>query len=70
MSASISTAIPEWAAEMALLDARDSGLPDTVPGVNCVLNRARLAHFLAEFGADPGRARFAVPGLDLRRDQH
>jgi SAM-dependent methyltransferase len=43
--------IPAWAAEMAGLD-RDDALAAEMSGVNIYLNRARLAHFLAEYALD------------------
>ena len=46
------TALPHWALEMAQADRRDQALPFAIPGVNVVLNRARLAGFLAAFSED------------------
>jgi len=43
---------PAWAAELALLTKEDAHLPSGLDGINLVLNRARLAAFLAEFAED------------------
>ena len=48
----MNSALPAWALEMAQAEATDTALPFSIPGVNVVLNRARLACFLAAFSED------------------
>jgi 2-polyprenyl-3-methyl-5-hydroxy-6-metoxy-1,4-benzoquinol methylase len=43
------TALPAWALEMAWVSEGDEGLAPTIDGINLVLNRMRMATFLAEF---------------------
>jgi SAM-dependent methyltransferase len=43
---------PAWALEIAEVTAGDEGFPPALDGVNLVLNRMRLAAFLAEFAED------------------
>jgi len=43
---------PAWALETAEASAEDEGFPSTLDGVNLVLNRMRLAAFLAKFADD------------------
>ena len=44
--------VPEWASNLAWVCEDDEALPPTMDGINVVLNRARLASYLAEFGHD------------------
>jgi len=44
--------IPAWAADLAWVSEGDQTLPSTIDGINVVLNRARLAAYLFEFGDD------------------
>ena len=44
--------IPDWALEMAEVSESDESLPSAINGVNLVLNRVRLANFLASFADD------------------
>lgn len=48
----IMPALPAWALEMALVSEGDGGLAPAIDGINLVLNRMRLATFLAEFVND------------------
>lgn len=44
--------IPAWAADLAWVSEGDQTLPSTIDGINVVLNRARLAAYLSDFGDD------------------
>src|SRR5205085_4483941 len=44
--------LPAWTLEMAWADGADAGLPSVTDGINLVLNRLRLAAFLARFAED------------------
>ena len=44
--------LPAWACELASITDGDEHLPSSLDGVNLVLNRARLAAFLAQFAED------------------
>ena len=44
--------LPAWAGELASITGGDERLPASLDGVNLVLNRARLAAFLAGFAED------------------
>jgi len=46
------TALPPWALEMAWVSEGDEGLAPKIHGINLVLNRMRMATFLAEFADD------------------
>lgn len=48
----MSPPLPAWAREMSWMSDEDAGLPAAIDGVNLVLNRARLAAFLARFAED------------------
>lgn len=53
---SMPTALPAWALEMAWVSDGDDSLASSIKGINLVLNRMRMATFLAEF-ADDGDVR-------------
>src|SRR5262245_14554404 len=44
--------LPRWSMEMAWVSDGDESLPSGIDGINLVLNRLRLASFLAGFGED------------------
>ncbi len=44
--------LPAWALEMAWVSEGEDGLTPTIDGINLVLNRMRMATFLAEFADD------------------
>jgi 2-polyprenyl-3-methyl-5-hydroxy-6-metoxy-1,4-benzoquinol methylase len=44
--------VPAWALEMAWVAAEDEALPAAIDSINLVLNRIRLAVFLAQFAED------------------
>jgi 2-polyprenyl-3-methyl-5-hydroxy-6-metoxy-1,4-benzoquinol methylase len=44
--------LPAWASELAWVSDGDQFLPSAMDGINVVLNRARLATYLSQFGDD------------------
>jgi SAM-dependent methyltransferase len=44
--------LPAWSLDIAGVSAGDESLPSEIDGINLVLNRMRLARFLAEFADD------------------